>query len=537
MFVIIDHFDSFTYNLTQLFQEMAGCEVRTIRSDVFDPEELAALPLRGLIFSPGPGRPEEYPASLEAIRRFAGKVPILGVCLGHELIVAAFGGGIRRAKRIMHGKTDDMLHDGRGVFRNISSPSSFMRYHSLAAVEPLPDCLEVSARSRDGDVMAVRHRELAIEGVQFHPESVGSEAGRRLVENFINYRREAFPAKSMLASLLSGRDLDAAAARDFMLETVEGGLSDIQLAGFLCALEAKGVTAAEIAGCVSVLRDKRVAFHAAVPVLDIVGSGGDGFGSFNLSSMAALVAAACGQPVAKHGNRAVSSFCGAADFFAEMGYPLEIAPVEAEKLLADTGFAFLFAPTYHAAMRRAAKARRELAVRTIMNLLGPLANPADAAYQVVGVSEDKLLRPMAEALMLLGGRRAITVRSFDGLDEISCAAPTRCVLAEAGGGIREFVFDPTEAGVRGRSSESLRGGSAEDNVALARRLLAGEELDGLLDAVCLNAGAGLFAAGRAADIADGYRQARAAFSSGRAAAKTRDILTRARAAVPARKAS
>ena len=529
MYVVIDHFDSFTYNLVQMLRETVPDEVRAIRSDAFRPEDLDALPMKGLIMSPGPGNPDEYPASQEAVRRFTGRVPVLGVCLGHELIVAAFGGKIRRGKRIMHGKTDEMLSDGRGCFRNIPSPSSFMRYHSLVAdTESLPDCLEPAAWSRqDGDIMAIRHKEHLVEGVQFHPESIGSEAGRKVVENFINYRREPFPTRQVLSRLLAGENLDRGTARAFMLEMAEGNLTDAQLAGFLCALEAKGVTAEEIAGCASVLIDKRVPFRASTPVLDIVGIGGDGKGSFNLSSMASIAAAACGQPMAKHGGRAVSSFCGSADFFAELGYPLAIPPAKAERLLEETGFAFLFAPLYHSAMKYAAKARRDLAVRTTMNFLGPLSNPARAGFQLLGVPENKLLHPIAEAAMLLGGERVMTVRSEDGLDEFSCAAPTRCVLAEAGGETREFVFDPAEAGISGFDTDSLRGGTAEDNAAIARRLMSGEEKGGALDATCLNAGAGLFVSGLVPSIVDGYKRVREAFANGKVKDKFEEIVNRA----------
>ena len=525
MYVVIDHFDSFTYNLVQMLRETVRDEVRTIRSDAFAPEDLDALPMKGLIMSPGPGNPDEYPASLEAIRRFTGKVPILGVCLGHEQLVAANGGKIRRGKRIMHGKTDEMLTDGRGCFRNIPSPASFMRYHSLVADPDLPSCFEATAWSRrDGDVMAIRHREYQIEGVQFHPESVGSEAGRRVLENFVNYRREPFPTRQVLARLLDGKDLDQETARAFMLEMAEGNLTDAQLAGYLCALEAKGVTAGEIAGCASVLIDKCVPFDAGRPVLDIVGIGGDNKGSFNLSSMASFVAAACGQPIAKHGGRAVSSFCGSADFFSQLGYPLILAPEKAEKLLRETGFAFLYAPLYHSAMQHATVARRELAVRTTMNLLGPLSNPARAGFQLLGVPEYSLLRPYAEAAMLLGGRRVMTVLSEDGLDEFSCAAPTRCVLAEVGQPVREFTFDPSEVGITGFDSDCLNGGTAEDNVAIAGRLMSGEETGGVLDAVCLNAGAGLFVSGLVPSIADGYKKAREAFASGAVKAKVDEVV-------------
>ncbi|MCC8179367.1 MAG: anthranilate phosphoribosyltransferase [Planctomycetes bacterium] len=530
MYVLIDHFDSFTHNLAQMLRQSVASEVHVVRSDAYRPEDLEQLPLEGLLFSPGPGRPDEYPQSMETVRRFLGKVPMFGVCLGHELLIAALGGRIRRGKRIMHGKTDEMLSDGRGCFRNVPSPSSFMRYHSLVADPELPDCLEASAWSRqDGDVMAVRHKEFPIEGVQFHPESIGSEYGRKVIENFVNYRREPFPTRQVLSRLLAGENLERETARAFLVEMAEGNLSDPQLAGFLCALEAKGATAEEIAGCASVLVDKCVPFRAAVPVLDIVGIGGDNKGSFNLSSMASIAAAACGQPIAKHGGRAVSSFCGSADFFAELGYPLTIPPPKAEQLLANTGFAFLFAPVYHSAMKNAAVARRELAVRTLMNLLGPLSNPARAEFQLLGVPEIGLLRPIAEAAILLGAKRVMTIRSEDGLDEVSSAAPTRCVVAEAGGGVEEFLFDPADAAVHDRDSGALKGGTAEDNAAIARRLMDGEETAAVLEAVCLNAGAGLFVSGAAETIVAGYRQARDAFASGLVKRYFADVLDQANA--------
>ena len=218
MRLIVDHFDSFTHNLTQMLGELLPAGVKTMRYGSFRPEDLESLPLEGIVLSPGPGGPEEYPESQELIRRFLGRGPILGVCLGHELLVAALGGKIRRGRRLMHGKADETLHDGRGCFRNIPSPASFMRYHSLVANPDLPPALEATAWSRrDGDVMAVRHREFVAEGMQFHPESIGSEYGRRLLENFLNYRREPFPAKATLSRLLAGANLERETARAFML--------------------------------------------------------------------------------------------------------------------------------------------------------------------------------------------------------------------------------------------------------------------------------------------------------------------------------
>ena len=529
MFALIDHYDSFTYNVVHLIKETSPeKEIRVFRSDEFTIDDLEKLPLEMLFLSPGPGRPEEYPMSLEAIRHFSGRIPIFGICLGHQQIGLVFGGKIIHAKRVMHGKTDDLLLDGRGCFRTITNPLTAMRYHSLAVDEALPNCLEMTAQSRDGQLMGIRHKTHTIEGIQFHPESIGTEQGKKIIQNFLNYRRDPFPAKAVLSKLLAGQNLDKETAHAFMLETAEGNLSDSQLAGFLCAMEAKGVTADELAGCVAVLREKRKTFHKAKPSLDIVGVGGDNIGSFNLSSMAALVAAACGVSITKHGNRAVSSLCGAADFFAELGYPLDIPINKAEQLQRETNFAFLFAPMYHSAMRFAAGARKALSVRTIMNLLGPLANPADAEYQVLGVPDIRLARPMAEAALMLGGQRVLVVISDDGLDEFSVASPTRGVWGMKNKAIQDFYFDPKEAGISPADSKVLKGGSAEVNATMARKLMEGDPMGGLMDAVCLNAGSGLFAANVCDSVIDGYRIAKASFLDSSVKKKTAEIIDRAR---------
>ncbi|MDR3211419.1 MAG: gamma-glutamyl-gamma-aminobutyrate hydrolase family protein, partial [Planctomycetota bacterium] len=227
MHLIIDHFDSFTYNLVQMLAELTRSEVKVVRHDALPLAEIVKLPLESIVFSPGPGIPDEYPESQNIIRALLGRVPILGVCLGHELLVAATGGRIRRGNRIMHGKTDEILQDGRGCFRNLPSPSHFVRYHSLVADPDLPECLEASAWSRlDGDIMAVRHRTCQAEGLQFHPESIGSELGRRVMLNFLNYRREPFPARKVLGDILHGDNIGRQTAYELMLEMAEGNISD-----------------------------------------------------------------------------------------------------------------------------------------------------------------------------------------------------------------------------------------------------------------------------------------------------------------------
>jgi anthranilate synthase/aminodeoxychorismate synthase-like glutamine amidotransferase len=184
MIVMIDNYDSFTYNLAQYLADM-GCELQVCRNDAISIDELAALNPRGIVISPGPGRPESAGITIDVIKRFAGVVPILGVCLGHQAIARAFGGAITFAKRLMHGKTSIVKADGRTIFSGITKPFPAMRYHSLAVdSENLPECLEISAVADDGEIMGIRHRSLPIEGIQFHPESIGTPVGKRILRNF-----------------------------------------------------------------------------------------------------------------------------------------------------------------------------------------------------------------------------------------------------------------------------------------------------------------------------------------------------------------
>lgn len=524
MYILIDNFDSFTYNVSQVLSTLTDKPIKVLRNNAITLEEIEAMKPDGIIVSPGPGRPEDAGVSVAAIKRFAGRIPILGVCLGHQAIGHAFGAKIVRAKRIVHGKAEDIRHDGKGLFRGVPSPSVFARYHSLAIdAASLPDCLEVTATSADGEVMGVRHKRHLVEGVQFHPESIASEQGKALLKNFISYKREPFPYKALLSKLAKGVDLSEDEAASFMDELTEGSLSDIQIAGFLMALETKGVTAAEIAGCASVLRKKRVPVPHSRPVLDIVGTGGDGLGTFNISSMSAIVAASCGAPTAKHGNRAVSSLSGAADIYQELGMNIQLPAAKSAQVLEQTGFAFLFAPIYHGAMKYAAPARKALGVKTIMNLLGPLANPCAAEYQVIGVHDAALLKPVAQAARMLGVKRVMALRSEDGMDEISPCAPTQVVEIGEGGKIAEYRIDPKVLGLPEGTLSELLGGNPEANAAMANELLSGAGREGIRQAVALNAGAGLYVYGAADSLQEGYKKALGALADGRAARKLEEV--------------
>ena len=519
MIVLIDNYDSFTYNIyqmmTRLLEERSAGSITVVRHDEVTLEEIEAMNPERLIISPGPGTPSDAGISIKAIQHFSSKIPILGVCLGHQALAEAFGGRIVQAKNIVHGKTEPISHDGKGVFRNLPNPSVFTRYHSLA-VDPssVPPDFEVSAYSEDGEIMGLRHKTLPLEGVQFHPESIGSEGGERLLLNFLRWKREPLERTDLLKRVLAGGTLGRDEAAYFMDELTDGALDDAYVAGMLAALAARGVDEEELAGCASVLVEKCRPVSLGMDAVDTCGTGGDGSGSFNISSMAAIVAASCGAKVAKHGNRAVSSKSGSTDFLAALGVNVNGDSDAVTASVDEHGFGYMAAPRFHLAMRHAAAPRKALGVRTLMNCLGPLANPAGASYRLIGVYDDSLLKPMARAAKMLGAKRVACVRSEDGLDEISPCTPTKIVRIDEDGTEQEDVFNPESLGIESCSIKDLAGGDGADNAQIARDLIRGNGPQAIRDAVCLNAGAALELAGVVDSLAEGYTKACHALEDG-----------------------
>ena len=336
-----------------------------------------------------------------------------------------------------------------------------------------------------------------------------------------------------LAQLLDGHDLSRDEARAVMNEIMAGEATPAQIGGFLVALRLKGESVDEIAGCAEAMREHVLAVRPARDdLVDTAGTGGDGASTINISTAAALVAAAAGAGVAKHGNRAVSSASGSADVLEALGFRLELPPARIERSIDELGFGFLFAPTHHPAMRHAAPVRRELAARTVFNVLGPLTNPAGARAQVVGVYAHTLVRTIAEVLAQLGARRAFVVHGAGGIDELSPAGPN-LVCEVADGGVREREIDPLELGVPRCDPGELRGGSPEENAAAIRAVFEGEN-GGRRSAVLLNAAGAIAAAGHAADLHEGLGLAKDALDSGAAATRLEELIRFSQAAeVPA----
>lgn len=315
--------------------------------------------------------------------------------------------------------------------------------------------------------------------------------------------------------LLDGRHLSRADAHAVMGSIMAGDATPAQIAGFLVALRTKGETADEIAGFAEAMREHVVPVTPQrSPVVDIVGTGGDGANTFNISTAAALVAATAGAAVAKHGNRAASSQAGSADVLEELGIDIEQPPERIALSIDELGFGFMFARAHHPAMRHVAPVREEIGIRTVFNVLGPLANPAGARDGVFGVYSAELAMTYAEALAELGARRAFVVHGDGGLDELSPFG-TNLIVEVVDGDVREWELDPRELGIDPTDPDSLRGGSAAENATTIRVVLAGEP-GGRRDAVLLNAAGALVAAGLADDLAEGLGLGAEAIDSGAA---------------------
>lgn len=335
----------------------------------------------------------------------------------------------------------------------------------------------------------------------------------------------------VLAGLLRGEDLTEDGAADVLGAVMRGEAEPAQLAGLLVALRAKGESASEIAGFVRAMMAHAAPIDVAGPLLDTCGTGGDGAGTFNISTVTALVVAAAGVRVAKHGNRAASGTCGSADLLEAWGVAIELPAEDVATTIDELGIGFLYARSFHPAMRHVAPVRVQLGVRTVFNVLGPLSNPAGATHQVVGVSDARLAPVMADALARLGKERALVFRGDDGLDELTTTGPS--LLWEVRDGeVRSSVLDPADLGVPRATVADLHGGSVPDNVAIADAVLGGEP-GPRSDIVALNAAAALYVAERVDDLAQGLSQAREVLASGTAlelkdrwVARTRELAAR-----------
>ena len=547
MILVIDNYDSFTYNLVQLLAAL-GAEVEVRRNDEITAAEALALGPAGIVISPGPGTPDDAGVSRDVIRAAAeASVPLLGVCLGHQCIADVYGGEICRAPVPVHGKTDEVHHEGADLFAGVPTPFTATRYHSLCVeTGSVPPELAVQARTPDGVVMALRHRELPLFGVQFHPESVLTPEGAKLLANFLSVAGEVAPVEaaapeqataaaaaiasapsagavraiaSAIGTVSRGESLSEEEAAEVMGAIMDGEVTDAQISALVVGMRMKGETADEIVGFARAMRERATPVVPNVErYVDTCGTGGDGLSTFNISATTAFVVAGAGVAVAKHGNRAVSSAAGSADVLEALGVDVTLGPAQMARCVEECGVGFLFAPSLHASMRHAAGPRREIGIRTVFNVLGPLTNPAGARRQLLGVYDAALAPVMAEVAGRLGAERVLVVHGHPGLDEVSASGPSTVAEYDAeAGGVRTYEVTPEEVGIARGTLADITGGDAEENARILTAVLEGEH-GARRDVVLVNAAAALLAAGAVDDLAAGVVAARESIDSGRALA-------------------
>ncbi|WP_418435699.1 anthranilate phosphoribosyltransferase [Blautia sp.] len=485
MIALIDNYDSFTYNLVQMIGTI-NPDIRVIRNDEMTVEEIAALQPSHIILSPGPGYPKDAGVCEAVIQRLQGRVPILGVCLGHQAICEVYGARISHARHLMHGKKSRVhIQTESPVFAGMEEEIDAARYHSLIAEDGL------------------------------------TPKGKSILENFLNIkagRGDKIMIKEAIHTLMDGKDLSYEVAKAVMHEMMDGIATQAQMGAFLAALRMQGESIDEITAFAEVMREKGIKIKPEREVIDIVGTGGDEAGTFNISTTAAFVVAAGGVPVAKHGNRSVSSKSGAADVLEHLGANVALDAKQNETILNKTGMCFMFAPVYHSSMKYAAPVRKEMGVRTVFNILGPLSNPAAATMQLLGVYDKNLVEPLAKVLGNLGVTRGVAVCGEDGLDEITLTGETT-VCEIRFGETSCYTISPEQFGMERCELAQLVGGSPADNAQITRDILSGRETGPKRDVVLLNAGMSLYLGIDGITLQEGINMARELIESGKAQAK------------------
>ena len=487
--LFIDNIDSFTYNLVDQLrnsQHHVTIYRNTIPADVIV-EKLSQMQNPILMLSPGPGAPSEAGCMPELLKRLKGKLPIIGICLGHQAIVESYGGSIVPAGDILHGKASLIEHDEQAMFKGLPNPLPVARYHSLKG-ENIPKTLTINALCNN-IVMAVRNDEDRVCGFQFHPESILTIQGVKLLEQTIEWAlnpsqqtaqpkqeaiidKQEYNVQPILNKLYLGQVLSQQESKILFNLIIQGKIEPTVLATAIISMKVRGEKPDEIAGAAQALLENADSF--AIPdyaFTDIVGTGGDGTNSINISTASAFVAAALGYKVAKHGNRGVSSKSGSSDVLSALGIKLNMPAEDSRKALDELGVCFLFAQQYHSGFRHAAPVRQQLKTRTIFNVLGPLINPSRPKRILLGVYHPDLIKPIAETLTMLGYTHAYVVHG-SGMDEVAIHGETQ-VAEVHNGKIRYFTLTPQDFGLQQYTLKDIEGGTPEMNRDMLIAILQG----------------------------------------------------------------
>lgn len=514
MILMIDNYDSFVFNVEQYLKEMTDDEVITVRNDAITIDDIKKMNPSKIIFSPGPKHPKDSGICLEILNNTdeLGNIPILGICLGHQAIGMNFGGEIKRLENPLHGKTSEItvLSENSVLFKNLPKKFKVMRYHSLY-VDDIPENLEVTAKSEDGVAMAVEHKSKNIFGIQFHPESIFTEYGKNMIRNFLNIEisetlqndenskntNEKGNFIDMNKYLKKLQENIALTDTDFreICKIIDSKNYDIvQLGALLVLISEKSLYPESLTAFVKNILEYSTTFEDDSDMIDVCGTGGDGFKTINISTAVAFILGAMGVNVAKHGNRAISSKSGSSDVLDKLGVPLENSLANQIEKLHVKNLAFFHAPFFHKLVGEVREVRSRLGIRTVFNILGPLLHPnTKLKYQLVGLYHEPVHRLYAETLQLLGRKHALAVRGNDGLDEITICDDTK-IIEVKDEQIFEYTVSPESFGFKRAFHSEIEGGTPEENAEILVKILKGEEKSAKFDIVVLNAMFALYTA-------------------------------------------
>lgn len=512
--LILDNYDSFTFNLYQEIGRLGGNPI-VERNDALSIHDVRRLNLTHIVISAGPGNPytQRDIGISEELIRFARErgMPLLGVCLGHQILGKYFGAQVTRAPSAFHGKASRIhLTKESKLFAGIADGFEAMRYHSLC-VEPqtIPSHLHVTAMTDDGVVMAMEHEVFPFYGVQFHPESIGTPSGKCILSNFLS-----------LSSTSNQRTMNS--SLDNLLEILfsETTHEDHRKEAFDAFVRIP-ITPTVLYRAATILRARMIPVNLRGRALDTCGTGGSGKKTLNTSTLTAFLVAACGGRVAKHGNRSSTGNCGSFDLLEHLGVNILLLPDEEERIFSALGIAFLFAPLHHPALRLVASLRKQHGKKTMFNLLGPLCNPASACRQLLGVGNVEEARILSDTLALLGSEKSFVVSGMDGLDEVSPCAPT--LVHEIPSGYTSY-FLPSDVGLPASDSSHIEGGTPLENVEIFLALAQGGGTEPQRRLALLNAAHGVLLAGLCTTLSDAYALARDTLLAG----SVRDLFLRYR---------
>lgn len=501
MILLIDNYDSFVFNIKTMLSQLTNDEVAVYRNDKIAVDEIQRLKPSAIILSPGPKHPKDSGVCLEIFKARL-NIPVLGICLGHQALGLSFNATIKRLEKVAHAVSSQItLAKESELFAEFPQQFNVMRYHSLEVCD-LPNELEALAYTDDKILMAMKHKNLPYFSVQFHPESYFSEYGLKIFENFLKIKGVEKREQSkvsfahFITKLQDNQGLNTDDFAQICQIIASREYEPIQLGALLVLITEKSLDERSLSAFVSNILKYSQTFNDESEMIDIVGTGGDGFKSINISTTTAFILAALGVKVAKHGNRAISSTSGSSDVLAALQIPAFDSISKQVKVLEEQKLTFFHAPFFHSLVGEVKEVRQKLGVRTVFNVLGPLLHPnLSLKYQMMGNYHAPVHKLLIEVLRNLGRKHALVVRGNDGMDEISiCDDTTIYELKE--GEIFKYSICPEQFGFKRAFHSEIMGGNAQQNAQILLDTLSGKQKGAKFDIVILNAMFALYTANR-----------------------------------------